>query len=55
MDPWLAPFEGVLKRRFSKAQRWIDDLQKSEGGLEKFSKVSSEGAEPIWFVEGYPR
>lgn len=39
LDPWLSPFEGVLKRRFSKAQGWIDHLDKTEGGLDKFSKV----------------
>lgn len=39
LDPWLSPFEGVLKRRFSNAQGWIDHLDKTEGGLDKFSKV----------------
>lgn len=38
LDPWLSPFEGVLKRRFSQAQGWIDRLEKTEGGLDKFSK-----------------
>ncbi|SPO05642.1 probable branching enzyme (be1) [Cephalotrichum gorgonifer] len=38
LDPWLSPFEGVLKRRFALAQKWINDIEKTEGGLDKFSK-----------------
>ena len=48
LDPWLEPFEGVLKRRFSKAQKWIDHLQKTEGGLDNFSKVCEDSEEPNW-------
>lgn len=40
LDPWLEPFQGALKRRFSKAQKWIETLDKTEGGLDNFSKVS---------------
>lgn len=40
LDPWLEPFQDALKRRYSKAQQWIKDLQEHEGGLEKFSRVS---------------
>lgn len=42
LDPWLSPFEGALKRRFSMAQKWIDHIQETEGGLEKFSKVCKD-------------
>ena len=39
LDPWLAPFQDALKRRYSKAQEWIKKIDDVEGGLEKFSKV----------------
>ncbi|KAK1779396.1 hypothetical protein QBC45DRAFT_477772 [Copromyces sp. CBS 386.78] len=38
IDPWLEPFQDALKRRYSKAQSWIDIINKTEGGLEKFSR-----------------
>ncbi|KAF2671640.1 glycoside hydrolase [Microthyrium microscopicum] len=38
LDPWLGPFKDSLKRRFSKAQKWIKTLDETEGGLEKFSR-----------------
>lgn len=41
MDPWLEPYKDVLKKRFSKAKDWIAKIEKDEGGLEKFSRVSS--------------
>jgi len=40
LDPWLSPFQDALKRRFSKTQEWIKQLKDTEGGLDKFSKVS---------------
>ena len=40
IDPWLEPFQDALKRRYSKAQDWIEKINKTEGGLDKFSKVS---------------
>ena len=39
LDPWLEPFRGELKSRFAKAQQWIENLNKYEGGLDGFSKV----------------
>jgi len=39
LDPYLEPFEETLKRRYSKAQQWIDSINKHEGGFDKFSKV----------------
>jgi 1,4-alpha-glucan branching enzyme len=39
LDPWLAPFEESLRRRYTKAQDWITAINQSEGGLEKFSRV----------------
>ncbi|KAF2154612.1 glycoside hydrolase family 13 protein [Myriangium duriaei CBS 260.36] len=38
LDPWLEPFKGSLQSRYSKAQKWITDINNSEGGLEKFSR-----------------
>lgn len=38
LDPWLSPFQDAFKRRYAKAQEWIDKLDKTEGGVEKFSK-----------------
>lgn len=40
MDPWLGPFSDVLKRRYAKAQQWTKAIADSEGGVEKFSRVS---------------
>lgn len=39
LDPWLEPFKGELRSRFSKAQEWIKRIDDTEGGLEKFSRV----------------
>src|SRR5579871_2241749 len=39
LDPWLAPYKESLRKRYTKAQDWITALNKSEGGLEKFSRV----------------
>ncbi len=39
IDPWLSPFKEALKRRFSKATEWIDTINATEGGLDKFSQV----------------
>jgi 1,4-alpha-glucan branching enzyme len=38
LDPWLSPFKEQLRKRYSKAQDWITAINKSEGGLEKFSR-----------------
>lgn len=38
MDPWLGPFKDDLRRRFSKANEWIQKLNSHEGGLKEFSK-----------------
>lgn len=40
LDPWLSPFQDAFKRRYSKAQEWINRLDQSEGGIDKFSKGS---------------
>lgn len=39
LDPWLSPFQDSLKRRYAKAQEWIQKINQLEGGLEKFSRV----------------
>ncbi len=41
LDPYLSPFQDALKRRSAKAQEWIRKLAELEGGVEKFSRVSS--------------
>ncbi|KAH6678940.1 alpha amylase [Plectosphaerella plurivora] len=38
LDPWLSPFQDAFKRRFAKAQEWIDKITTTEGGLDQFSK-----------------
>lgn len=38
LDPWLSPFKDALRRRYSKAQKWIKTINETEGGLEKFSR-----------------
>jgi 1,4-alpha-glucan branching enzyme len=40
MDGYLEPFKDALKSRFSKAQKWIQTIDETEGGLEKFSRAS---------------
>ncbi|KAL6915816.1 hypothetical protein ACHAPO_005275 [Fusarium lateritium] len=45
LDPWLEPFSGALKRRYSKTQDWIKTINDTEGSLEKFSR----GAEKFGF------
>lgn len=37
-DPWLEPFAGALKERYSVYQKWANDVKASEGGLIKFSE-----------------
>jgi 1,4-alpha-glucan branching enzyme len=46
LDPWLGDFRDALKSRFAKAQKWIDVINKTEGGLEKFSR----GYEQMGFI-----
>jgi 1,4-alpha-glucan branching enzyme len=46
LDPWLSPFKEQLRKRYSKAQDWITAIDKSEGGLDKFSR----GTEKFGFV-----
>lgn len=40
LDPYLEPFRNALKSRYAKAQKWLNDIDKHEGGLEQFSRVS---------------
>ena len=41
LDPWLEPFQDSLRSRFAQTHKWIKTLDEYEGGLDKFSKVSS--------------
>ncbi|PHH65405.1 hypothetical protein CDD81_2509 [Ophiocordyceps australis] len=38
LDPWLSPFTDALKSRFSRAQHLLDNINSTEGGIDKFSK-----------------
>ncbi|KAG9236137.1 alpha-glucan branching enzyme [Amylocarpus encephaloides] len=38
LDPWLEPFKDSLRDRHRKVQRWMDVINQTEGGLEKFSR-----------------
>jgi len=40
LDPYLEPFSDALRRRYAKAQSWIKSINETEGGVEKFSRVS---------------
>jgi len=40
LDPWLEPYKEHLKSRYAKANEWIQKLNDTEGGLDKFSRVS---------------
>lgn len=41
LDPYLEPYKGTLQSRFAEAQKWIKTIEDTEGGLEKFSRVSA--------------
>lgn len=38
LDPYLEPYKPALRSRFSKAQKWLDTINSTEGGLDKFSR-----------------
>lgn len=40
LDPYLEPFKDALRSRYSKAQKWIKTIEETEGGMEKFTRVS---------------
>lgn len=40
LDPWLEPFKPSLQSRYAKAQQWLKTINDTEGGLEKFTRVS---------------
>jgi 1,4-alpha-glucan branching enzyme len=41
LDPYLEPFKGALQSRYAKAQQWLKTIDDTEGGIEKFSRVSA--------------
>ncbi|RQM04752.1 hypothetical protein DH86_00004049 [Scytalidium sp. 3C] len=43
IDPWLEPFKDSLKARYKRAQDWIQKINETEGGLEKFSRKDPFG------------
>ncbi|PGH23167.1 1,4-alpha-glucan-branching enzyme [Polytolypa hystricis UAMH7299] len=38
LDPWLEPFQDVLRSRYARTKGWIKRFNETEGGLEKFSR-----------------
>ncbi|ODQ50166.1 1,4-alpha-glucan-branching enzyme [Saitoella complicata NRRL Y-17804] len=38
IDPWLKPFTDSIRHRYDECQKWIKNIDQSEGGLEKFSR-----------------
>jgi len=38
VDPWLKPYSEVLRHRYKTFQKWVDTLNKHEGGLGEFAK-----------------
>jgi len=38
VDPWLEPFKPFLRHRYANYKQWVEDLEKHEGGLERFSR-----------------
>lgn len=38
LDPYLEPFAPALRSRYAKATKWIQTIDQTEGGLEKFSR-----------------
>jgi 1,4-alpha-glucan branching enzyme len=42
----LEPHRDVLKHRYSLVEKWANDIKKSEGGLDKFSKVGMNPSAP---------
>lgn len=39
-DPFLIPFKDVIQDRYNRTEAWIKTIDDTEGGLDKFSKVS---------------
>lgn len=65
LDPWLEPFKDALRTRYSKAESWLKAINDTEGGLDKFSKVSGvsrvknarltfPGNREVWLQRGQP-
>lgn len=42
LDPWLEPFKGAIKHRFEGYAKLKEQIQKSEGGYERFSRGYEE-------------
>jgi len=37
-DPWLEPFVGSISHRYDLFTKWKGDIERAEGGYDKFSK-----------------
>jgi 1,4-alpha-glucan branching enzyme len=37
LDSWLEPYSGALRHRYAAYKRWVDTLNKTEGGLANFA------------------
>jgi 1,4-alpha-glucan branching enzyme len=42
LDPWLEPFQGSIKHRFAQYKQLKEQIVKSEGGYDKFSRGFEE-------------
>ncbi|KAI8818797.1 1,4-alpha-glucan branching enzyme [Fimicolochytrium jonesii] len=37
-DPYLKPYTGVIEHRYAQFSRWMDTINKDEGGIDKFTR-----------------
>ncbi|KDN51339.1 glycoside hydrolase family 13 protein [Tilletiaria anomala UBC 951] len=38
LDPWLEPFAPALRSRYASYLKWVDTINRTEGGIEKFAQ-----------------
>jgi hypothetical protein len=51
LDPWLEPFREAIQRRYKYVESWINTVDETEGGLDKFSKVGSNLIDLFNFID----
>ncbi|KAJ3038741.1 alpha-1,4-glucan branching enzyme [Rhizophlyctis rosea] len=39
LDPYLQPFRGAIEYRYNKYREWLDNINKHEGGIDKFTRA----------------
>jgi 1,4-alpha-glucan branching enzyme len=42
LDSYLDPFKPALRSRYSKAQQWLKTINDTEGGMESFTRASTQ-------------